>query len=243
MLDRKHNAIFIHVPKTGGQSVESVFLELHGLSWENRAPLLLGPKEECVSGSDADPVILTHLLAREYVENNHIDQKGFDEHFKFAIFRNPWSRMVSEYRYRKDFPGSFEKFVEGRLKLTDLRKDTTRHIVPQMDFVIDQDGAVIVDFIGRFEELQSDFAIIAERLRLESRTLPHQNKSGAQKRPQSRLKRLTSLFGKAKPKPFQEYYTPALRDRLGEFYSRDIEFFGYTFEGDVSSEPFSLASA
>ena len=41
MISHKHKTIFVHIPKTGGQSVESVFIEDEGLTWDTRAPLLL----------------------------------------------------------------------------------------------------------------------------------------------------------------------------------------------------------
>src|SRR5437764_11835271 len=95
MISHKYRTIFVHIPKTGGQSVENVFLTLHGLTWETREPLLLRPN----SDRNLGPSQLAHLRAKEYVACGHIDQENFDSYFKFAFVRNPWERIVSGYHY------------------------------------------------------------------------------------------------------------------------------------------------
>ena len=41
MLSHQHKTIFIHVPKTAGQSIETLFLDDLGLKWDQRGSLLL----------------------------------------------------------------------------------------------------------------------------------------------------------------------------------------------------------
>ena len=36
MISDKYKCIFVHIPKVAGQSIEHVFLDLHGLTWETR---------------------------------------------------------------------------------------------------------------------------------------------------------------------------------------------------------------
>ena len=243
MFDPKLYALFVHIPKTGGQSVESGFLGFHGLSWDERAPLLLRPNDARSQG----PTALAHLFAREYVALGHMDQPTYDGLFKFAFVRNPWARLVSEYHYRGDPNGRFDNFVERSFKLTDLHSDRKRHVVPQEDYLIDENGTLIVDFIGRLETIQNDFRIVADRLGLRVRELPHRNKSEPKQNSNESGSFLSKLVRKRKPdkkrRPYQDYYSPALRDRVGEYYRRDVERFGYTFEGHFPTDPISIASA
>ena len=74
MLSQKYKCIFVHIPKAAGQSVERVFLELHGLSWEMRSPLLLAQNSDSAMG----PPRLAHLRASEYVSCGHTTKDNFD---------------------------------------------------------------------------------------------------------------------------------------------------------------------
>lgn len=226
MIAHDYRAMFVHVPKTAGQSVEMAFLNLAGLSWEERGAFTLRQNQDRAIG----PTALAHLLAAEYVALGHMEQAAFDSYFKFSFVRNPWDRLVSEYLYRKaDGRMPFSRFVREGLALTDIHLDRTRHMLPQTDYLYDDEGRLLVDFVGRFETLQRDFAQVAKRLDLPELELPHRNMS----RPTPSL--WQRLFGKRRARqPYQTYYTESLREQVAEHYTTDIERFGYAFDGSFS---------
>jgi Sulfotransferase family len=210
MISHKYRTIFVHIPKTGGQSIESVFLRLHGLTWKTREPLLLRPNKDRSLG----PAQLAHLRAREYVACGHIDQNTFDSYFKFSFVRNPWDRIVSGYHYyrRGAKAGvSFPQYVQWVCARSDKGYPHDR---PQVDFLLADDdrGPMLIDFVGRFENFAADFAKVCKRLDLGDRQLPHVNKGGGSR------------------KPYQEYYDDRLRKLVAQTFAADIERFGYTFE-------------
>ena len=51
------------------------------------------------------------------------------------------------------------------------------HLSHQVDYLADDSGRIIVDFVGRFEQLSNDMAKIVDRLGLAKAELPHLNKS------------------------------------------------------------------
>ena len=173
MISHHHKCIFIHIAKNAGQSVEHVFLELLGLGWETRAPLLLRYNDRPELG----PPRLAHLKANEYVRYRYLTQDMFDQYFKFAFVRNPWSRTVSIYKYlgyNKKI--DFKSFLLGPYK-GKIFEEMRWFVGPQTDFIYRADGKLIVDCVGRFEDLQSGFDSVCKKIGIPSTYLPHINES------------------------------------------------------------------
>jgi len=88
-----------------------------------------------------------------------------------------------------------------------IRWRSARRNLTQQDF-IDFAGKQIVDFVGRFESLDSDFRTICDRLGLHL-WLPVRNSSDT--------------------RPYQEFYSNFSRKAVEQLYAADIERFGYEF--------------
>ncbi len=169
MYCKEFNTVFVHIPKTGGQSIEHVFLARLGLTWQDRAAILMrqrGPGEP-------GPTRLAHLFAREYVEFGYLSADVFADAFKFTVVRNPYDRALSQYRYRtRNRPATFESFIALLAE-----NDESRHLMPQADFVLDNSGQPLVDRIIRFEQLADEFAEMSKRIFGKRVELEHHNKS------------------------------------------------------------------
>lgn len=217
MICHKYKCIFVHIPKTAGQSIEHVFLNLLGLSWEEREPLLLKFNYD----KNLGPPRLAHLKAQEYLKYNYISQSMFDSYFKFSFVRNPWSRIVSFYNYRRYYQlFSFKHFVTKRLKNKILERDYW-FIGPQYEFIMNHNGDIIVDYIGRFENLQNDFNVICNALGLKDVKLPHVNKA-------REASFMQKFFRKSK-RHYSEYYDKETKEIVENAYKKDIQIFNYSF--------------
>lgn len=217
MISHHDKCVFVHIPKCAGQSIEVFFLNRIGLDWKQRAPLLLRLNEVPELG----PPRLAHLKAREYVENKWMTPAQFDDYFKFSFVRNPWDRIASFYRHLGyDWRCSFPHFVMKHLPKR--AEERPWFLCPQTEFTHDADGRQIVDFVGRFEALERDFAVACERIGLPASKLPHVNDS---KRPVFALKR----WLKRRPLPYRELYDAHSRKIVADMYRSDIETFGYGF--------------
>ena len=86
--------------------------------------------------------------------------------------RNPWDLQVSSWHHlRRERPqlvagcADFAAFVRHKLdpqRPWQFHLDTS--ITPQVDCVTDRHGRLIVDFIGRYEQLDRDFADVCRRI-------------------------------------------------------------------------------
>jgi hypothetical protein len=80
------------------------------------------------------------------------------------------------------------------------------HFRPQSEFILSKDGAAMVDFVGRYERLHDDFAVVARRLGIDA-TLGAENRS--------------------EHLPFATYYTLETANVVARAYARDVAAFGY----------------
>jgi len=88
------------------------------------------------------------------------------------------------------------------------------HMVPQNLYTHCWRSGKKVDFIGRYENLENDFKVVAKELGLGNNvSLPHIN----------------SFSSKRKGKHYTEFYTKEARDMVAEIYADDIKMFGYEF--------------
>ena len=188
----EYQCIFIHIPKAAGTSVA---LTLFGQSSR-------------------------HVPWFEYYQ---VNPAKFGRYFKFAFVRNPWDRLVSTYFFLKRggidpqdriwadailavFP-TFESFVLGWLSPQTVL--TWVHFLPQHYFICDDSGMLMMDFVGRFENMESDFAIVAARLGC-TKKLEKVNVGSQQH--------------------YSHYYTEETRALVGSIYAKDIALFNYQFE-------------
>lgn len=234
MISHAHRAVFVHVPKCGGQSVEHFFLRAQGLGWDERDKLCLRLNRDPAKG----PPRLAHMTAAEYVRLNYLTQAEFERYYKFAFVRNPWARLVSEYRYRPFYVHRFDfkTFVLKKLPSPGW-SDLYRHVMPQRRYLVDEAGRMLVDFVGRFENLQADFDRVCAMLALEDTELPKANVTRVAAA--SLFSRTTwyrimgaleGRFHVPEWKDYRDYYDSETREYVADLYREDIEAFGYAFD-------------
>lgn len=149
--DRWGDFFFIHINKTGGSSIE------RALSIPTR-----------------------HMTASEHIER--YGRHEWERRFCFTVVRNPWSKVVSHYHYRRqrDLVGLHGQVIDFNDWIRAVYEDEDpeffhgpkRMFAPQIDWITDEKGQILVDYIARFERLVDNFATVAERLG-RSTSLPH----------------------------------------------------------------------
>ena len=170
----ERNFCFFHVPKNAGTSI-MLALQEHGTT---------------VWGVE-DGVDLAHLTYRQMEQRT--PEGWLEGAFKFAFVRHPLERVVSAWDYYRQggkipLETPFPQFVREMWAMflgglhTDLDWPASVyefvHVIPQHCFLLDAGGALEVDFVGRFETLEQDFAEICSRIGLPQVDLPKHNMAG-----------------------------------------------------------------
>ena len=127
---------FIHIPKTGGISV---------------IQYLRDNKINFVHGVEKQPNV--------FVRKHSTAAQWINEPFKrFAIVRNPHTRLVSYYRYvleRQSLACSFTEFVVKQVEPDISRSRIPSPWISQLFWIFDSNN-LIVDSVFRFETLERD---------------------------------------------------------------------------------------
>lgn len=210
MIVHDLKTIFIHIPKTAGVSlVHAVLTEVLGYETSGRIKdLPRGITNRFVLGERQK-----HKKANQYVPRD-ITKARWNEYYKFAFVRNPWDKVVSEYHWRKTQkdpgPEEFDVFVkhcENRVRGS-RRGIYWIHAQPQISFVTNKRGDVIVDDIFKFEELDKAVESINEQLNISLKLKKHNT---------------------SKHNNYREYYNEETRKMIHNLYREDIETFRYMF--------------
>ena len=192
--------IFIHVPKAAGISInKAIFGNLGG-----------GHKTAKAYKSIFGPIV-------------------YNRYFVFTIVRNPYSRLVSTYQFLKNGGynerdriwaknnlsrfNSFEDFVAGWLNEQTVWSYI--HFVPQYNFISNRYDEIDVDFIGKFETLETDFIKICELADIQGKTLARHN--------------IGQVSGN-----WRDYYTDEAKKIVYRVYKKDFDLLGYEPDFPVS---------
>jgi hypothetical protein len=209
LLSESKRFLFVHVQKTAGTSVTELL-----------APHALAP-----SASRFNKLVSDLRLRRDWrrcylrrhaplTRAERLLPTGlFRSLFKFGFVRNPWDRLVSWYSYiLEDQQHHRHQRVH---KLPDfaafVHSKAGKRRASQWWMLQDRAGRLGVDFVGRYESLERDVGEICSRLGIDFRPLPRAKSS--------------------RHAPFQAFYTPALADFVATHWAREIEAFGYRFDG------------
>lgn len=190
--------IFIHIPKNAGTAITN------------------SKTAKFFSGG--------HQSAKE-IMNQY--PKEWNQYFKFAVVRNPWDRVVSNYEYAimeksywhhisENNPGATHfdyhtlknKTFEDCVNLLYKNRESLRHQgwSPQYVWISDNDKNVLVDKIFYHEKLDTDEEF--------NKMIPDLEKVNISTR---------------KSVNYKDYYTNDLINKVSEIYDYDIKLFKFEY--------------
>ena len=199
MISISQNWLFIHLMRTGGNSVQSVL----ACYSEDKFTTSRGQDGVDRFGVQGHYTGHKHFSLQDYADV--VPPDIFSGLFKFTVVRNPWARAISAFFLPLRWMGrqphwSIEEFRHEIQDMPCMASQLKLNGVPGQ-----------LDMILRFENLETDFAALTARLGIGTGAiLPHRNKGHSFEN-------------------WQHYYlrSPDLIDFVAELFAEDIQLFGY----------------
>ena len=209
IYSKEKKFLFIHIPKTAGTSIRSV-LEPYGgkpgMANYIARRLEKSPDLCFAAGLTNKRTFDGHTTYKKV--SKLIPKVELSSLFVFAFVRNPYDRLYSFYLHILAHPehpwhlkiknyGSFHNML---LHLQEVNEPT------QKSYLISANNKVMTNFIGRFENIETDFGKICETLSIPF-SLPKKNTRSH--------------------KNWREAYQNDDWKYAADFYKEDFEAFGY----------------
>lgn len=225
LISFRHEFIFIHNYKVAGTSVKAALSKyglinplLNNTIWnrtidQSQLRVLYTNKyfRRLIRGitPDSSRNFRSHLHASEIEQ--YLPTQVFDKFYKFGFVRNPWDWQVSLYHYMSQISdhhqgeiakrfSSFEEYLDWRV-VKDKRT--------QKDFFYDSENNLKADYVGKFENLATDFDFICKEIGIDAE-LGHKNSS-------------------KRSNDYRKYYSTETKNLIADHFEDDIKLFGYDF--------------
>lgn len=195
---KNHDAIFVHIPKTGGTTI----LRMFGLEEVNDFDIFYHQGEFF----EFDHSTAVYL-------KSHIEDERWNNFYKFTLVRNPYERLVSEFFWKKkdsdkriidcsniEFPDFIKFLYQNFDKILCNTHAEKSHFIRQIDFLLPE--------VEIFDLQNIDFLI--------NKLMEKYN-----------LNKPENIFNKTKHEHFDYYYDHSTKKMVYDMYYPDFEFLKY----------------
>jgi len=201
MISLQKRFLFVHIPKTAGNSIQSALRDYS----EDQLVALRKEQDGIERFGLRNPKykIRKHSTLGEY--HDVLGNEQFRNLYKFTCVRNPWDRMVSYYFTPTQSPETWDRKKFRRIMSEAVSVADYLRLDPN-----EEDPFANLDYIMRFENLSDDFRTVCGALGISPATLPRYNRSTREH--------------------YSRYYDDELRELVRARFAAEIEHFDYTFE-------------
>ena len=201
MISFQKRFLFVHIPKTAGNSIQSALRdysedELIALRKEQDGIERFGLRNPKYK-------IRKHSTLSDY--RDALGDEQFRVLYKFTCVRNPWDRMVSYYFTPTQNPEAWNRTKFHEI----ISKAVSAQEYLRLDDR-DEDPFANVNYVMRFENLADDFRAVCEAIGISPPALPQYNRSSREH--------------------YSNYYDDELCELVRTRFAAEIERFNYMFE-------------
>lgn len=227
MCSINHNkkAIFIHLPKNAGVYIRELLEDKY--NFQNFFCVRPDHSEYCNTNLELNnPNLfyteLTFTCNKGIIEyfktsseiNDYMDMdlNKWDSYYKFTIVRNPYTRVISAWTYLMQYCHlniDFDKYLD--LKDSVSEYEYSHIFLNQSESLYDSNNKCLVNYICKFENLESDFNYVIKNLGFKDIYFSYKNKTNLSK----------YKFN------YEELFTQKTLNIINEIYDNDFKNFGY----------------
>lgn len=194
--------LFVHIPKNAGGSVNEY------LKSNKSIIKACGHKT------------IQEIKRKLYNNNPKYNSVSFEDYFKFTIFRNPWERVLSNFKFRTQIDGpdphwekvrklnlNFNEWIKIVVNNTGM-KTLKKHNTYLSYITINK--KIAVDYIINFHNLNEEFKVIKKLCKFN--------------------RNLGDKVHKSKRKNYKFYYNDKSIELVSEIHKDDIKLFKFNFD-------------
>lgn len=226
------NFVFVHLHRTAGKSIQKC-LKTAGCIFEPEFYYRKNRKKKYrFKGKHTRPIDIISYIGREewekyftfcFVRNPFCKLVSYFMHNKqkynkitrtqrryWKIFKKRKSFTYPNFKYIFEYK-SFKAWIEDMENFKEFSDPYIKLILSsQLDFVSDENGKILVDYMGKLENLVDDFDIVCKKLNINNNlSKTHINKS--------------------KHGLYHKYYNKKMIKIVENIFKRDLEYFNYSF--------------
>lgn len=218
MISHKYKCIFIHISKCAGTSVENAF----GVYKDE--PDSLGALR---GWDDQNKLYLQHATPQQLLDLNLVSREHWDSYYKFVIYRNSWSKLLSDYSWVSrvhKIEDSFENFLfkrGGFEMVLNNRQEPTYcgdHLYLQKDYFFLDGQRILYDTEIDFDDIEKGFDKVINDLSLDAGFFDKKHNATQYEK-----------------QHYSYSYSLKTNKLVKKIYQKDIDFFDFTFERKYSS--------
>jgi len=197
LVSDSHKFIVFHIPKTAGSSMT------HELA-KYLNPFVEPPQTNKTFGG-WQPLHHIDRIQHRPVQECRQTEYWEKTYFKASFVRNPYDLVVSAWPKDVDF-------TQWVIQQVASRKSLVSRWGSQYDYLSDHRKELMVDWIGKYEQMDKDWEKFCYLTKIEHNP----------------LKRLNTSW----KKPYHEYYNERTYQIVTKLFQKDLHYFGYTLDNN-----------
>lgn len=137
------NIIFIHIPKTGGTSIEEYFSARFNIPFNNKSLFGFIDNETKSRENMIINSTLQHITYKQMIKYNKVFNIDFHNSKIITVVRNPYERIISDFFFHSLINvNTTKKEVFNLMQKYLVSNNYDNHNLPQYSFIIDYTGKI-----------------------------------------------------------------------------------------------------